>query len=80
MKAVRTFQGSPPGDAYPHRAPEALGLRRRGRQGHFLAGVVCATTGLGLSVKVLPWLSPHDIPWSDRCCSLSAFSFHSRFS
>ena len=48
MKAVRTFQGSPPGDAYPHRAPEALGLRRRGRQGHFLAGVVCATTGLGL--------------------------------
>jgi hypothetical protein len=48
VKAVRTFQGSQPGDAYLHRVPEAFGMRRRGRQGHFLAGVVCATTGLGL--------------------------------
>ena len=44
----QTFRGSQPGDAYLHRAPEAFGMRRRGRQGHFLAGVVCATTGLGL--------------------------------
>ena len=27
---------------------EAFGMRRRGRQRHFLAGVICATTGLGL--------------------------------
>jgi hypothetical protein len=41
----RTFRGPRPGDAYLRRAFEALGMRRRGR---FLAGVVCATTGLGL--------------------------------
>jgi hypothetical protein len=44
----RTFQGWQPGDAHPHRALEASILRGRGRQGRFLAGVVCATTGLGL--------------------------------
>jgi hypothetical protein len=44
----QTFRGSQPGDAYLHRTPEAFGMRRRGRQSHFLAGVVCATTGLGL--------------------------------
>ena len=44
----RTFRGSLPGDAYLQRAFDALGMRRRGRQSHFLAGVVCATTGLGL--------------------------------
>src|ERR1700730_18677750 len=43
-----TFRGWQPGDAGLNRAPEAFGMRRRGRQGHFLAGVVCATTGLGL--------------------------------
>ena len=37
-----------PGDAYLHRALDALGMRRRGLQRHFLVGVVCATTGLGL--------------------------------
>jgi hypothetical protein len=44
----QTFRRSQPGDAYLHRAPEAFGMRRRGRQHHFLAGVVSATTGLGL--------------------------------
>lgn len=44
----QTAQGSQPGDAYLHGVPEASGMRRRGRQGHFLAGVVCATMGLGL--------------------------------
>jgi hypothetical protein len=44
----RTFRGSQPGDAYLHRAPEASGMRRRGRQRYFPAGVVCAATGLGL--------------------------------
>ena len=41
----QTFRGPQPGDAYLRRAFEALRMRRRGR---FLAGVVCATTGLGL--------------------------------
>ena len=45
---LQTFRVSRPGDAYLHRATEAFGMRRGGRQGHFLAGVVCATTGLGL--------------------------------
>jgi hypothetical protein len=40
-----TLRGLQPGDAYLRRAFEALGMRRRDR---FLAGVVCATTGLGL--------------------------------
>ncbi len=44
----QTVQGSQPGDAYLHGVPEASGMRRRGRHGHFLAGVVCATLGLGL--------------------------------
>jgi hypothetical protein len=43
----QTFRGSQPGDAYLHRAPEAFGIRRY-RRSRFLAGVVCATTGLGL--------------------------------
>jgi hypothetical protein len=37
----------PPGDTYLHRALDALIMRRPGRR-RFLAGVVCATTGLGL--------------------------------
>src|SRR5215472_18477540 len=37
-----------PGDALPVPAPEAFGMLRRIRQGRFLAGLVCATTGLGL--------------------------------
>ena len=45
---LQTFRVSRPGDAYLHRATEAFGMRRGGRQGHFLAGVICATTGLGL--------------------------------
>ncbi len=44
----QAFRGSQPGDANLRRAPEAFGMGRRGRQGRFLAGVVCATTGLGL--------------------------------
>lgn len=44
----QTFRGSQLGDAYLHRASEAFGMRRSGGQSHFLAGVVCATTGLGL--------------------------------
>src|SRR6266576_4857861 len=44
----QTFRVSRPGDAYLHRATEASGMRGGGRQGHFLAGVICATTGLGL--------------------------------
>ncbi len=55
LNATRTGQGGPaqafrgpqPEDAGLARAPEAFGMRR-GRQGHFLAGVVGATTGLGL--------------------------------
>jgi len=45
---LQTFRVSRPGDAYLHRATEAFGMRRGGRQGHFLAGVIGATTGLGL--------------------------------
>lgn len=45
---LQTLRVSQPGDAYLHRALDAFGMRRRGRQRHFLAGVVCATTGLGL--------------------------------
>ena len=45
----QTFRSSQPGDdVYRHRVPEAFGMRRGGRQGRFLAGVVSATTGLGL--------------------------------
>ena len=45
---LQTFRVSRPGDAYLHRETEAFGMRGGGRQGHFLAGVICATTGLGL--------------------------------
>jgi hypothetical protein len=45
---AQTFRGSQPGDAGRNRVSEAFGMRRRGRQGHFLAGLVGATTGLGL--------------------------------
>ena len=44
----QTFRVSQPGDAYLYRALDAIGMRRRGRQRHFLAGVICVTTGLGL--------------------------------
>src|SRR5579864_1098899 len=42
-----SVRGSEPRDALLSRAPEAFGMRP-GVQGRFLAGVVCATTGLGL--------------------------------
>ena len=45
---AQTSRDSQPETAYLHRAPEASGMRRRVRQRHFLAGVVSATTGLGL--------------------------------
>jgi hypothetical protein len=45
---LQTFRVSRPGDARLYRATETFGMRRGGRQGHFLAAVVCATTGLGL--------------------------------
>ena len=45
---LQTFRVSRPVDAYRYRATEAFGMRRSGRQGHFLTGVICATTGLGL--------------------------------
>ena len=45
---TRTLRDSQPRDAALQRAPETPGSRRRNRQGGFLAGVVCATTGLGL--------------------------------
>jgi hypothetical protein len=45
---LQTLRVSQPGDAYLRRVTEAFGMRRGGRQGHFLAGVICATTGLGL--------------------------------
>jgi len=45
---TRTLRGSQSRDAALQRAPEAPGSRRRNRQGRFLAGVVCATTGAGL--------------------------------
>jgi hypothetical protein len=44
----QTFRAPQPRDADLQRATEALGMRRVGQQGHFLAGVICATTGLGL--------------------------------
>jgi hypothetical protein len=44
----QAVRGSQPGDAYLYRATEAFGMRRPGRQGRFLAGVICATVGLGL--------------------------------
>jgi len=40
--------GRHPGDAFLNRVPEAFGMIRSVRQRRFLAGVVCATTGLGL--------------------------------
>src|SRR5215470_12313422 len=45
---LQTSRVSRPGDAYLHRATEAFGMRRSGRQNQFLAGLVGATTGLGL--------------------------------
>jgi hypothetical protein len=46
--ALQTLRVLPPGDASLNRALDALEMRRGGRQHHFLAGVICATTGLGL--------------------------------
>ena len=46
-----SVRGRQSGDAYLHRGPEAFEMRRRGRQRRFLAGVVCATTGLGLCAE-----------------------------
>src|SRR5580704_1463144 len=44
----QTSRVSRPREAYLHRATEAFGRRRSGRPGRILAGVICATTGLGL--------------------------------
>ena len=43
-----TFRRLRPGDAYRLRALDAFGTRRLSRQRHFLTGLICATTGLGL--------------------------------
>ena len=43
-----TLRVSQPRDAYPHQALDVFGMRRLSRQRHFLAGVICAATGLGL--------------------------------
>jgi hypothetical protein len=43
-----SVRGRQQGDAFLNQAPQALGALRRVRQGRFLAGVLCATTGLGL--------------------------------
>ena len=56
----QTLRGWRREDARPRRAPEALEMRRPGRPGRFLAGAVCATTGLGLcaeglAMAVAPW-------------------------
>jgi hypothetical protein len=45
---LQTSRVSRPGEAYLHRATEAFGMRRSGRTGRILVGVICATTGLGL--------------------------------
>ena len=45
---LQTSRVSRPGEAYLHRAAEAFGMRRSGRTGRILVGVICATTGLGL--------------------------------
>jgi hypothetical protein len=45
----QTFRVPQPGDAYLHRALDAFRMPGAGRhQRHFLVGVICATTGLGL--------------------------------
>ena len=62
LNATQTAAGRWSAAAYPYHTPEGPGTRRRDRRRHFLAGIVCAITGLGLCVKVLRWLSPHDIP------------------
>ena len=43
-----TLRVSQPRDVYPHQALDVFGMRRLSRQRHFLAGVICAATGLGL--------------------------------
>lgn len=48
---VATFLGSQPGGEQLNRPPQAPGMRHPGRPGHLLAGVVCATTGLGLCAE-----------------------------
>jgi hypothetical protein len=45
---AQAFRGSQPEEAGLTWALEAFGMRRRAQQSHFLAGVVGATTGLGL--------------------------------
>src|SRR5215472_15377772 len=45
---TQTLRVLQPGGAYLHRALDAFGMRRPAPQRHFLAGVVCVTTGLGL--------------------------------
>ena len=45
---LQTFRVSQRGDADLHWVLDAFGMRGRGRQRHFLTGLVCATTGFGL--------------------------------
>lgn len=47
-RGLQTFRRSLPRDAYLHRARIGFGMPHPGRRHHFLAGVVCATAGLGL--------------------------------
>jgi len=49
----RTTPDSQPAGAYPTRTPKESGMRRRGPQGRSLAGVVWATTGIGLFLEGL---------------------------
>ena len=53
LNATKTAAGRPPAAAYPYRTPEASGTRRRDRRRYFLAGIVCAITGLGLCAEGL---------------------------
>jgi len=46
--SLRTFRGSLARDAYLHRARDGFGMHHPGRRRHVLAGVVCASAGLGL--------------------------------
>ena len=40
VEPIADLRVSQPGDNYLHRALDAFGMRRGGRQGHFLAGSV----------------------------------------
>jgi hypothetical protein len=58
-----SVRGGQPRDVYQQQAPKALEMRHRARQGresHYLAGVVCATAGLGLCGEgIATAVAPH---------------------